>query len=128
MVLGFWALLMVHGAAPAPVAQAAPRVAPGAAALTARKAHMVAEARALLARAEARRAAYRPVPGRPSRAELDASTQALKGELDSMSEIGETEQLRMQMAMERLSKAMAMLSNVLKKLNDTAQGITQNMK
>lgn len=52
----------------------------------------------------------------------------LKGQLDSMSELGETESLRLQMAMDRISKMMSTLSNILKKISDTAQAITQNMK
>jgi hypothetical protein len=53
---------------------------------------------------------------------------AVKDELDSMSEMGEMESLRLQMAMDRMSKLMSTLSNVLKKISDTAQGITQNIK
>jgi hypothetical protein len=50
-----------------------------------------------------------------SRADLDKEIEGLKNNLDSMSELGETESLRLQMAMERVSKAMTALSNVLKK-------------
>ena len=49
-------------------------------------------------------------------------------QLDSVSETGELEQLRLQMAMDRLAKLMSTLSNVLKKLSDTASQITQNLK
>jgi hypothetical protein len=52
----------------------------------------------------------------------------IKNKLDSMSEMGEMESLRLQMAMDRLSKLMSTLSNLLKKASDTASGITQNMK
>jgi hypothetical protein len=52
----------------------------------------------------------------------------LKSRLDSLSELGETESLRLQMAMDRLSKMMATLSNVLKKVSDTAESITRNVK
>ena len=52
----------------------------------------------------------------------------LKKQLDSMSEMGETESLRLQMAMDRLSKMMSTLSNLLKKMNDTNAGITKNIK
>jgi hypothetical protein len=48
--------------------------------------------------------------------------------LDSMSEMGEMESLRLQMAMDRMSKLMTMLSNLLKKASDTSQTITQNLK
>jgi hypothetical protein len=52
----------------------------------------------------------------------------VKNKLDSMSELGETESLRLQMAMDRLSKMMTTLSNLLKKISDTADGIVQNLK
>jgi putative addiction module CopG family antidote len=48
--------------------------------------------------------------------------------LDSLSEMGEMESLRFQMAMDRLSKLMSTLSNILKKKSNTAQSITQNLK
>jgi hypothetical protein len=51
-----------------------------------------------------------------------------KRRLDSMSEMGEMESLRLQMAMDRLSKLMSTLSNLLKKASETATGITQNIK
>ena len=47
---------------------------------------------------------------------------------DSMSEMNQMEQLRMQMAMDRKSKAMQALSNLLKKNSDTAATITSNLK
>lgn len=47
---------------------------------------------------------------------------------DSMSEMNEMEQMRMQMAMDRKSKAMQALSNLLKKNSDTAATITSNLK
>jgi len=37
--------------------------------------------------------------------------------------MGETESLRLQMAMDRLSKMMSTLSNLLKKMSDTAMGL-----
>ena len=52
----------------------------------------------------------------------------MKAKLDSLSEMGEMESLRLQMAMDRLSKLMSTLSNLLKKASDTAQGISQNIK
>lgn len=51
-----------------------------------------------------------------------------KSDLDSLSEMGEMESLRLQMAMDRQSKMMSTLSNLLKKISDTAQSITQNLK
>jgi hypothetical protein len=52
----------------------------------------------------------------------------LQSDLDSMSELGETESLRLQMAMDRMSKMMTTLSNILKKISDTNQSIIQNIK
>lgn len=52
----------------------------------------------------------------------------IKRDVDSMSEMGEMESLRLQMAMDRLSKMMSTLSNLLKKISDTAAEITKNMK
>lgn len=51
-----------------------------------------------------------------------------KSNIDSMSEMGEMESLRLQMAMDRMSKMMSTLSNLLKKISDTANSITQNLK
>lgn len=59
---------------------------------------------------------------------IHSSMDELKTKIDSMSEMGEMESLRLQMAMDRLSKMMTSLSNQLKKINDTASLITQNLK
>lgn len=63
-----------------------------------------------------------------TKATLDRLVDEMKSDLDSMSEMGEMESLRLQMAMDRMSKMMSTLSNLLKKISDTAQGITQNLK
>ena len=60
--------------------------------------------------------------------DIDAAVDQVKNKLDSMSEMGEMESLRLQMAMDRLSKMMSTLSNLLKKISDTSQSITQNLK
>ena len=52
----------------------------------------------------------------------------LKGDLNSLSQLSEMESLQLQMAMDRVSKLIATLSNVLKKISDTAEIITQNLK
>jgi hypothetical protein len=59
---------------------------------------------------------------------MDALIDQMKNDLDSMTEMGEMESLRLQMAMDRLSKMMSTLSNLLKKISDTASQITQNLK
>jgi hypothetical protein len=68
------------------------------------------------------------LPDASSQSQIDAQIDQLKQQLDSMSELGTMESLRLQMAMDRLSKMMSMLSNILKKISDTQQSITQNLK
>jgi hypothetical protein len=63
-----------------------------------------------------------------SKSQLDAVVDAVKNDLDSMSELSEMESLRLQMAMDRRSKMMSTLSNLLKKISDTGDGLTQNLK
>ena len=63
-----------------------------------------------------------------SKNEMDAMATKLKNDLDSMSEMGEMESLRLQMAMDRMSKMMSTLSNLLKKISKTADDIIQNLK
>lgn len=63
-----------------------------------------------------------------SKMELDNLASTLKNDLDSMSEMGEMESLRLQMIMERLSKMNSTLSNLLKKISNTTEQITQNLK
>ena len=60
--------------------------------------------------------------------DMDNAKEIVKNKLDSMSEMGEMESMRLQMAMDRLSKMMSTLSNLLKKISDTASAITQNIK
>ncbi|OSZ79812.1 hypothetical protein CAP36_00670 [Chitinophagaceae bacterium IBVUCB2] len=60
--------------------------------------------------------------------ELDNTIDKIKNDLDSMNEMGEMESLRLQMAMDRMSKMMSTLSNLLKKISDTQNGIIQNLK
>jgi hypothetical protein len=63
-----------------------------------------------------------------SKKEFDQLKKTIQKDLDSMSEMGELESLRLQMAMDRMSKMMSTLSNILKKISDTANAITQNLK
>lgn len=71
--------------------------------------------------------ALNPQPLPPKKVSGSAIDKA-KSDLDSMSEMGEMESLRLQMAMDRRSKMMSTLSNLLKKISDTADGITANLK
>ena len=59
---------------------------------------------------------------------LDQVAEKMKNNLDSLSEMGEMESLRLQMAMDRMSKVMTTISNILKKIDDTSDGIVQNLK
>ena len=94
----------------------------------ARKRGMVSNGRALVARADQVSGSYAPAPGQPSKAELDSLRDQVKSDLDSISDMSEMDQLQLQLAMDRLSKAMSVLSNVLKKYDDTTKNIVGNMK
>jgi hypothetical protein len=60
--------------------------------------------------------------------ELRLDESAATDQVDSLSELGEEQQLRMQMAMDRLSKMMSTLSNVLAKHSETRDAIIGNLK
>jgi len=60
--------------------------------------------------------------------QINTEYQNLKDQLDSMSEMGETESLRLQMAMDRTSKFMQALSNIMKKIDQTDDSIIKNLK
>lgn len=60
--------------------------------------------------------------------ELATMTDQAKDKVDSLSEMGEMESLRLQMAMDRKSKMMSTLSNLLKKSSETSSSIIQNIK
>jgi len=47
----------------------------------------------------------------------------MKNDLDSLSEMGEVESLRLQMDMDRLSKFTVTLSNIAKRVADTGSSI-----
>ena len=129
MVTTFMVMLVVQVQPNANVARAVsqpPNVATTA--QLSRKDRTLTEGRALVARAERFNAGYAPGPGQPSKAELDAAIDKAKSDLDSMSEMGEMESLRLQMAMDRMSKMMSTLSNLLKKASETQEGIIQNIK
>jgi hypothetical protein len=117
-------------AQPVPLPRVATR--PGdpatAAAYPARREKLAADGHALLTRGQVAQAGYKPGRSRPRKAELDAATDELKAALDSMNELSEQQSLRLQMAMDRVSKAQETLSNLLKKLNDTEKSIIQNIK
>ena len=59
---------------------------------------------------------------------LKAIQNNLKGQLDAMNEMSEMTSMRLQMAMDRRSKFVEALSNIMKKIDDTQSTIVQNMK
>ena len=59
---------------------------------------------------------------------LHSVAHSFESKLDSLSEMGEMESLRLQMAMDRLSSLMSTISNLLHKLSDTQNAIVQNLK
>jgi hypothetical protein len=56
----------------------------------------------------------------------DATT--VDGKVSELDEMSDTVSLRLQSAMDRLSKMMTMVSNILKKNDDTATNIVKNLK
>ena len=64
----------------------------------------------------------------PCKPQLAADVSRAADQKDSMSEMGEMQSLRLQMAMDRRSKFFETLSNMLKKYADTASTITSNLK
>lgn len=67
-------------------------------------------------------------PPAPTYANLQALQNSLRSQLDSMSELGETESLRLQMLMDQRSKFLEALSNIMKKTSDTQSSILANLK
>jgi hypothetical protein len=60
--------------------------------------------------------------------QLDCIVDELEGKLDGLSDLSEMDAMRLQMLMDRRSKAMEMLSNMMKKISETQAAIVQNMK
>lgn len=56
------------------------------------------------------------------------SSNAVLGSLISQGELAETESLRLQMAMDRRSKFISSLSNIMKQVSTTQESILQNLK
>lgn len=63
-----------------------------------------------------------------TKGELDQLADQIKNDLDSMSEMGEMDSLRLQSYMDRQTKILTTLSNILKKISKTAEEIIQNLK
>lgn len=78
--------------------------------------------------AQSKRPLRYSMPNQLSYAQVEQELDKMKKDLDSLSEMGETESLRLQMAMDRMSKFMATLSNIMKKMSDTSSAMIQNLK
>lgn len=63
-----------------------------------------------------------------SRQDIKSLAEKVSRDLDSMNEMSEMNSLRLQMAMDRLSKMQSSLSNILKKIDSTKNQIVQNLK
>jgi hypothetical protein len=68
------------------------------------------------------------VPSKPTYADLRTLPTQLQTNLTSMNDMSETMQMQLQMAMDRQAKLIETLSNLLKKIDDTASSIIQNIK
>ncbi|MDP8983207.1 MAG: hypothetical protein M3O35_21745 [Acidobacteriota bacterium] len=66
----------------------------------------------------------RPVPLR----QLETLVEDLKSSLDSMNEMSEETSMRLQMAVDRRSKFVAALSNIMKAIGDTQNTLVSNLK
>ena len=66
--------------------------------------------------------------GQLTAADISRLRADIKDQVDSKSELGETQSLRLQMAMDHVSKFMTALSNIEKKASDTDSAIIQNLK
>jgi hypothetical protein len=60
--------------------------------------------------------------------DLEAALDAVKDKRDSLSELSEEMQLRLQLLMDRYAKLEQVLSNVLRRISDTQQSIIDNLK
>lgn len=63
-----------------------------------------------------------------SQADVEKEVEALKSQLDSLADLSEESQLRLQIIMDRIAKAFQTLSNIMKKSSETASAIIQNLK
>lgn len=68
------------------------------------------------------------VPAKPTYADVRTLPTQLQTNLNSMNDMSETMQLQLQMAMDRQSKLIETLSNLMKKIDDTASTVIQNIK
>lgn len=60
--------------------------------------------------------------------ELDEAIIGIQISTNALSELGEIDSLRLQMAMDKVSRFEEVISNILKKINDTSNDILKNLK
>lgn len=70
----------------------------------------------------------RPVNSQVSATEIKQVQDSLKSKLDGMNEMSEMTSLHLQQSMDRRSKFINTLSNIMKKISETQDSIIQNMK
>jgi len=68
------------------------------------------------------------VPAKLTYADMRTLPTQLQTNLDSINDLSETMQLQLQMAMDRQAKLIETLSNLMKKIDDTASSVIQNIK
>jgi Arc/MetJ-type ribon-helix-helix transcriptional regulator len=61
-------------------------------------------------------------------AQLKAILDRLKGDLDSINEMSELTSMRLQMAVDRRSRLILVLANIMKKMSATQEALAQNLK
>jgi len=91
-----------------------------------------AEDAAVIARQEVERVFERPTESQADLLTLAVlaglNQEVASGRFDQLGDLDEMAQLRLQMAMDRRSKMMSTLSNLMKKLADTSAALVQNLK
>jgi hypothetical protein len=60
--------------------------------------------------------------------EVSAAQDAMKDDLDSVSDLSEEVLLKLQLIVDRQMKVLSILSNIMKKITDTEDTIVQNLK
>ncbi len=73
-------------------------------------------------------AEFRPAQPRVARADLVAYVARVSDGKDSLDDLSEEQQLKMQMMMDRMSKALEAMGNLEKKMSETANSIIGNLK
>jgi hypothetical protein len=115
--------LMLHFTGAVPAAKATPPAAPAAASAAPAAPVQQAQPQTPVVLG----ADSQPVGKRMSAGEYDTMIDGLQSSLEAKTEMDEMDQLALDEAVKRSSKAMEMLSNLMKKFNDTQSSIIKNM-